>query len=238
MANRIVLAGVIALLVVLLVFDGVLAQSKSSPPGNVSLRKTNYSVDELLTWTRRGQGYVNDFRGEALQMAEQEGSRGLILSSPGSFGQRTIVRYRMFTLTPGTVLVTMLSASNHSDTRELTIPKQNRGGAGYWVNDTSNYFFAYHNAAHMKKPFVVRFDRGEKTSIARAREWRMTTGRWYDVEVGRWKDRLWLKINDHRLFQGTDPEPASGGHVVLRIRGTGLQQANCLIRDLRILTPP
>lgn len=234
--NRLV-TGVSVFVLLVGMITGIPAQQDGSTTVDTELHETTYSVDELLEWTRRGQGYVDDFRGQALQMAEQDGSKGVILSSPERFGTRTIVRFQAFTLTPGTVLVTMLSASDEADQHHLSIPVKNRGGAGFWVNNTSNYFFAFHNAAHMKKPFVVRFDNGEKDLIAQAEERVMNTGRWYDVEVGRWKDRVWLKIDGNTLFQGTDADPASGGHVVLRIRGTGIQQANCLVRDLRVLTP-
>ncbi|MFB6344550.1 MAG: hypothetical protein ABEK50_02080 [bacterium] len=229
-----------AVMLGLLLFPGsgeVLAQDELTIPGDAELQQRHYGVQDLLKWTRRGQGYVDDFRGEALQIAEQENSEGLILSSRESFGDRIVVRYRAFILTPGTVLVTMLSASNRADTRTLNIPVENRGGAGFWVNRTSNYFFAFHNAAHMKKPFVVRFNRGDKTTISKAQDWHMDTGRWHTVEVGRWGDRVWLKIDGNLLFRGTDQDFSSGGHVVLRTRGTGLQQANYMVSDLRILTP-
>ena len=200
-------------------------------------RATAVDVADLLEWPAYGQGTVQDFRGEAVIMTEAEESEGMVLVSPQRCGRRVVLRYKAFALTPGSVLVVILSASDGAETDRLTLPAGYDGAIGPWVGPKPNYFFAFHNAAHMRHPFVNRFGGGEGRMLAEADGPAMRVGRWHDVEVGRWDDRLWFKIDGRMVLRARDGRPLGDGHVALRIRGTGPHAASVMLREVRLLEP-
>jgi hypothetical protein len=147
-------------------------------------------------------------------------------------------------LTRGTVLVAALSASDDTDGTEsddrpkLQGAEDQDGAIGVWLGKQM-HFFAFHNAAHMRHPFVMRIagESAEPRRLDEAPSPAIKPGRWHEIEVGRSKDQLWLRIDDKAVVEATDPKALLAGHLALRIRGTSTQQANCLIRDVRALTP-
>ncbi|MEM7681491.1 MAG: hypothetical protein AAF288_06015 [Planctomycetota bacterium] len=192
------------------------------------------SVDTLLAWPVYGRGSVEGYRNQAVILREQVGSAGLMLVSPKPYGQRVVLRYRVMTLQAGSVLVAILSTSGPEEAGTLSLPEGYDGGIGPWLGPNPNYFFAFHNAPHMRNPFVIRVGDGDTNLLEEADRAYMTVGRWHDVEVGRRDGRLWLSIDGQRVIDTTDTPPLGSGRIALRIRGTGPELASAMIRDVRI----
>ena len=188
---------------------------------------------ELSQWTLLGQGEVGTW-GDQVFIKEAEESKGIMLVSPHTFTPDIIVRYKVLALTPATVIVTMLSMSDKGDTDKLTIPENYDGSIGIWSAEKENYFFAFKNAPHNVTPFV-RKNPDPGITLASARENLMTAGIYYAIEVGKQQGKLWLSIDGKRAFEVKDPDPLSGGHLAIRLRGTAGFQAGCLIKEMEIL---
>ena len=183
------------------------------------------------TWSFHGAGLVR-VQNRMLYMAEAEDSQGVMVVSPAVFGGDLIVRYEIMPLNPGSVSVVMLSASDAGKGETVTLPSDYDGGMGVWTRDIHNYFFAFHNAAHDRTPFAVRFPEGG--SLGEHPVNVMRSGEFSAIEVGRRGGTLWLTINGKRLFEGRDPDPLPGGHIALRLRGIQGMPAAALIRKLTI----
>ena len=191
-------------------------------------------VDALLAWEVYGRGTVEAHRGQAVILREASGSSGLMLVSPGGYGTNVVVRYRVLTLQPGTVLVTILSASGPAGQQALSLPADYDGGIGPWLEVNPNYFVAFHNAAHMRYPFVMRVGGDGNTLLEESKRSHMIVGRWHDIEVGRRGGHVWLSIDGERVLDVNDTDPLGPGKLALRIRGTGPEIASAIIRDLEI----
>lgn len=198
-------------------------------------RETKLDVDELLTWPAYGIGTVEGFRNRAVIIREVAGSKGVMVVSPNSFSENLIIRYQAMTLTAGTVLVTIHSASGAEGADLPVLPENYDGAIRPWLGSNPGYFFAFHNAAHLRYPFVNRAGDGQFSLLHEADQYYMTLGRWHDVEVGRWDDQVWLSIDGQRVLDVTDDAPIPSGAIALRIRGTGPEQASVMIRDLMLI---
>ena len=62
----------------------------------------------------------------------------------------------------------------------------------------------------------------------------MQVGKYYDIEVGKKGNRVWMKIDGELVLDAEDNLPYQKGHLALRIRGTSYNLASCLIRQLTI----
>ncbi len=60
-------------------------------------------------------------------------------------------------MNPASVCVAILYASDMGDAESLTMPTGYDGSMGHWINEIDNYFFAFHNQAHYRKPFGICF---------------------------------------------------------------------------------
>lgn len=157
-----------------------------------------------------------------------------MIVSPESYGSDVTINGSIMTLRPATVLVIMLSASNGDGTESLAIPEGFDGNLANWTEGASDYFIAFHNAAHFRHPFVIRRSAGEAQLLEEATQPHMKIGQWHAVEAGRKGDRIWLKIDGETVLDVTDPEPLDGGHIAFRIRGSGTERASCFIKDVVI----
>jgi hypothetical protein len=171
-----------------------------------------------------------------LFLQETEESNGVGVMSPEAYGENVILRYEIMPMTPASVCVAILSASDKGDGQSLTYAEDYDGSMGMWSQSTQNYFFAFHNQAHDSKPFIRRFQ-PEFTQFALADENVMHAGKFYVVEVGRNGGKLWLEVDGVRLMEGEDPSPLGGGHIGFRIRGINGMIAACLIRNVSIEQP-
>lgn len=189
-------------------------------------------VEDLNSkWSFYGIG-SRQLQGRLFYMREAPDSKGVMIVSPEAVSSNVTVRYEIMPMSAASVCVAILSASDAGDGNSLTIPADYNGAMGHWIQNIKNYFFAFHNAAHDRTPFAVRFP--EKTDIGQHGENVMRSGEFYTVEAGRCEGRLWLKINDQLLFEGQDAAPLAGGHVAFRLRGISGEAASCLIRNLTI----
>ncbi|MEX2574524.1 MAG: hypothetical protein WD317_09515 [Balneolaceae bacterium] len=195
------------------------------------------SVGELMTWNRRGDGYFGNFMDQALQLTEDPHSSGIMLISPESYGTEFVLTYDVMTLQPATVLVNMLSASNGDGSGRLDVPPGFNGDLSEWTEGATDYFFAFHNAPHMRYPFLLQRSPEGVSQLGEADRNYMETGQWHQVEAGRNGNRLWLTIDGTTVLNTTDSDPIDGGHIAFRIRGTGAEHASCLIRNVTIQTP-
>lgn len=198
--------------------------------------ETKISTAELLTWQLLGEGKVSEVMGEQISLQESDQSKGVMLLSPAYYEGDIIVRYNALALTPPTVFVTVLSAKDNA-AEQLTVPADYDGTMGFWTTETSNYFFAFKNATHGSTPFILKNPAAEKMVNAPEQD-RMTAGVYYDIEVGREGDRLWLSIDGEEVVDMVDESPVAGGHVAFRLRGTAGLPAIGFIKALSIYTKP
>lgn len=195
---------------------------------------TAIPAEHLISWDAYGRGTVQVFRNQAIQMTEEPDSAGVMIVSPRPYGTHTSLRFRAMTLTPGTVLVAIHSASGLEPQTAPSLPEDYQGDIAPWLNQPC-YFFAMHNAPHLRHPFVMRTSGDSPPRTLReAERHHMTTGTWHDIEVIRNDNRLRLRIDHNTVLDTLDPDPHGPGHLALRIRGTGTQQASCLITDLSV----
>jgi hypothetical protein len=212
----------------------LLTGSAYSQTNDFGLKKKMVSTDELINWTIVGKGKVEKY-GSQLAMQESDDSKGIMMVSPDAYDSDIIVRYKVMALTPATVLVALLSVSDVGESVNLSIPGDFDGSLGLFTNEKENYFFAFKNAPHNVTPFVRKSPADGKT-LGSAGENRMIAGVYYEIEIGKYQEKLWLTIDGEKVFEAEDEKPLTGGHLALRIRGTAGFKAGCLIKDLEILT--
>jgi len=196
-----------------------------------------YSVEEvkasdMVNWEFHGTGKVTTW-GSQLLLSETEGSKGVILISPSSYGKNVVVSYDVMTLTPASVLVLMLSSSNN-ESLGLDIGADYDGNLGTLREEVAFYMIAYHNAPHNRFPFVNKYPKEGENLLQEAEKTFMHPGIYYHVEVGREGDRIVLSVDGQKVLDVVDPDSFPGGKIVFRARGTGHHSASCLMRNLKI----
>jgi hypothetical protein len=190
------------------------------------------TTDELLKWEFHGQGEMSQW-GDQVILKEAVDTKGVMLISPEKYAKDVVMRYKVMALTPATVLVSMLAMSDVGSVDELTLSDDYDGNMGLWIKEKDNYFFAYKNAPHNATPFLRRYPNpGELIS---AKDNSMIAGVYYDVEVGKKGDLLWLSIDGKKIFKTKDESPLKGGHVAVRIRGVKGFNAGCIIKEMTII---
>lgn len=189
-------------------------------------------MEDLATkWAFHGEG-SRAFQNRMFYMEESEGSQGVMIVSPEPYSGDVTVRYEIMPMTAASVCVVILSATDTGETTTLTMPEGYDGSMGHWINHIDNYFFAFHNMAHDRTPFGIRFP--SKLSIGESETNVLRSGEFSTIEVVKKGGTLSLTINGKLMFEGKDPDPLGGGHVAFRIRGIPQHPASCLIRNLVI----
>jgi len=192
-------------------------------------------IGDLASWPFYGLGEVRVDEGEnALFMTEFDGSKGVMIVSPKSYGKNVTVTFKVKPVTVATVNVVMLSVSDKNTGGAVTIPADYDGNFGFWTaGDVQDYIFAFHNGAHDRKPFITKNPGSELLVEAEAHA---TGERWHDVEIGRAGIKLWMKVDGKTVVEATDPSPSGlpGGAVCFRLRGTPDAVASALFRDVVI----
>lgn len=200
--------------------------------------KREIANDELLNWKLLGIGKVSKIPGDQICLEEGDNSNGVMLLSPASYEKNIVLKYNILALTPATVFVSVLSAGGLGNDDQLAIPENYDGSMGFWVNQSDNYFFAFKNDTHNSTPYVAK-NPSFRMLDSSAVEDKMVAGIYYNVEVGKMGNKLWLKIDGEKLFEATDQEPIDkGGRVSFRFRGTAGQKAIGLIKDVVIYQKP
>jgi len=199
---------------------------------NNNLKRDTIAISDLSKWKLLGKGEVSTW-GDQVSLKEVDDSKGVMLISPEIFKNDVILNFKVYALTPATVIVAMLSVSDEGESDELTIPDNYDGSIGLWTEIKENYFIAFKNAPHNKTPFVKKNPKSQKPLIA-AKENYMIAGIYYEIEVGKKKGKLWFSIDGEKVFETLDANPLTSGHIALRLRGTAGFSAGCLIKDLII----
>lgn len=202
----------------------------------VTAQEIKVEPEELLKWDFWGTGLIAaDVDLKQVLLTEFPGSKGVMLVSPGAYGKDIVVSFRVKPLTPETVLVVLLSASERGDNNGLYLPSDYDGSMGYIINNSENYFVAFHNAAHNTTPFIRKFPQGssEKIYLAIAEKNVMDLQE-HNVEVGNIAGKISLTIDGEKIIEAKDKEMLSYGHMAFRIRGTKDRIASCLIKDVVI----
>jgi len=197
-----------------------------------NLKRDTIAISDLSKWKLLGKGEVSTW-GDQVSLKEVDNSKGVMLISPEIFKNDVILNFKVYALTPATVIVAMLSVSDEGESDELTIPDNYDGSIGLWTESKENYFIAFKNAPHNKTPFVKKNPKSQKPLIA-AEENYMIAGIYYEIEVGKKKGKLWFSIDGKKVFETLDTNLLTSGHIALRLRGTAGFSAGCLIKDLII----
>lgn len=193
-------------------------------------------ADSLMNWSFYGVG-VAKVDHQQVYLKEYTNSVGVTLLSPKPYDGNIVMRYKLMPLTAATVCVAMLNVHNNED-YNLEIPDYYNGYVQFWTLESSGYFFAFHNMAHNQPPFVRRCDKVNNSNIKlqTATENAMTESKYYDIEVGKKNNRVWLKVNNEIVLDVKDTSATyEKGYLALRIRGTADELASCLIKDLEII---
>jgi hypothetical protein len=195
------------------------------------------SKTELTDWQFVGKGFTAKTDGGFL-LSEYPGSSGVMLISPETYACGTKLHAEMLPMNPESVVVVMMAASTPGPDKFLKFPETYDGNIGPLLDDTEAYFFALHNAAHNRTPFVRRhpFDRSASKDLATFPQHVMTR-RWHTIEVVHACDGgLHLAVDDKTILEVSDSNPLENGQIVLRLRGTKTHVASALFRNVRLET--
>jgi len=195
----------------------------------------NITAEMLNEWTFYGEGSKKTQTGMFF-MREANKSGGVAIVSPNPYGENVVVKYEVMTLTPATVCIAILSASNIGEDEKLSIPDDYDGSMKYWVDNAENYFVAFRNGPHNRTPFIRKYpaENGADPALAVHNKNLMHSGIFHKVEIGKEGEKIWLKIDGKTILKTTDRESYGGGHIAFRIRGTAGEYASCLMRNLEI----
>lgn len=205
-------------------------------PTLASAQSVKLSPEDLNNWSFYGQGTKMVESHNMFFMKEAPESNGVMLVSPDSYGEDVVLKYDVMTLTPASVLVALLSASNIGDDATLTIPEDYDGSMSLWIDDVESYFYAFRNAPHNFTPFIRKYPvaEGEDPALVSYPTNIMHPGVFYAIEIGRKGKDIWLKVDGETILETTDKKALDGGHIAFRIRGTAGEYAACLIRNVEI----
>ncbi len=207
--------------------------------GEESGNYTDYKVQEfthkdLMKWESSGKGIIANGSHKQLIMSETDSSKGIMIISPEIYGKSVILSYDVMTLRPATVLIVEFLAHN-KENFDLELPDNYDGNVNYLFKNVNMYMFAFHNAAHNKPgPFIRKYPEPGMEPLVKANMQYLQSGIYYNVELGKIDEKLFLKIDGKTALETTDSNPFLGGKVILRIRGTAHETASCLIRNVKI----
>lgn len=194
---------------------------------------------ELEDWQFVGKGFTAPADGSVL-LSEYPGSSGVMLISPGTYACDTRLQLELLPLNPESVFVVMMSASATGPEEYMRFPEAYGGGIAPLLSDTEAYFFALHNAAHNRTPFVRKhpFDRDTSKDLATYSS-NVMTRQWHKIEVVHSCDgKLHLALDGKTILDTTDTSPLQGGQIALRLRGTKTHAATAMFRNISISAAP
>ena len=165
-------------------------------------------------------------------MEESPNSKGVMAVSPQSYEGDVTVSYEIMPMTAASVCVTILCASDTGIADSLTLPAGYDGSMSIWTQQIENYFFAYHNGAHGRGPFIRLFPSND--TLFEYKENVLRTGEFHKIEIRKRGATLSFYVDGKRLYRVKDDTPLDGGHIAFRLRGIPQQTASCYIRNLEI----
>ncbi len=206
--------------------------TKTSDSLTAGLRETKVSNEELLDWTFTGIGKFYNEAGRQVCLMEGENSQGVGIFTPRAYMGDVVLRYKIMPLNAATVLVNLLCMGDDQNPTQLTLPAGYDGSMGPILNK-DNYFVAFRNSPHATAPFINKNPKSQRLAIAERDE--MIPGVYYDVEVGRTGNKIWLNVDGEEVVSAEDPDILPGGFLAIRLRGLVGHPAACVIRDVSIL---
>ncbi len=196
--------------------------------------------EELLTWKTLGKGKTSIQHQEFI-MEEIDSSDGFFLIGPKSYQGDMVLQYKIKALSEASVLIVLFSASDSSETLELTIPQENSKNEDIWKwrREMNHYNLTFNNKSHGYTPFFYKnISSLERDFHLRKQDNIMKPNQWVTVEIGKKKGKVWFSLNDDIVFEHTDMPSLLGGHVIFRISGGTIKGKNILakasIKDLTI----
>lgn len=191
---------------------------------------------DLLNWRILGVGVAESEESDsAVRLTEGADSKGVVLLSPSTYGQRVVVTFEVKPLVHELICVLFLSASSIAGP-EIDPGEDYDGNFDYWRGSqaqVSSYTFAFHTGFHQPYAFVIR--NPGPVELDKRRDLAVEQ-RWYQVEFGREGKEVWLNVDGQELLRGVDPAEGGlpGGHIGFRIRGPGNGSAAALYRNVYI----
>jgi len=210
-------------------------QPKAGSQSFTTAQEEKIALSDLANWQFLGIGMVSIDRSEnALCLAESDSSKGVTLVSPKVYGTNVVVSCKVKPVTYESVNVVIISASDKDTGGDIRIPSDYDGNFGFWnQGSVQNYVFAFHNAAHDSKPFIMR--NPGMVPLAEA-ETHVTRERWHDIELGRHGSHVFMKIDGNMIIEAMDTASPQlpGGKICFRMRGTPGHNASALFKDVII----
>lgn len=203
-----------------------------------SLNAQKITPEELDEWNFLGQGMkMVESHNMFFMKEDPQQSKGVMIVSPKSYSDKVTVKYDVMTMTPATVLVAILSASDLGQSTNLSTPQNYDGSKSFWINDVESYFYAFRNAPHNFTPFIRKYPvaKGEDPALVSMDKNIMLPGVFYSIELGQNGEHIWLKVDGEKVLETKDDSPMKSGHIAFRIRGTAGEYAACLVRNVEII---
>ncbi|WP_330924499.1 DUF6250 domain-containing protein [Candidatus Sororendozoicomonas aggregata] len=197
---------------------------------------TSIPNEQLSQWVLTGKGFsAYDKSNDQVVLSEEPGSSGVMLISPSPLDENTILNFDIRPLTPESVLVTQINLSDIGPSKKVTFKKDYDGNMNVLAKEKESYFFAYHNAAHKRKPFVRKYpQKGDVQKELEELDKNLMTTQWYHVEIGKKNQTIWMKVDGKEIIKVDDPKPLHEGHIAFRLRGTTNNIAIAIIKNLTI----
>jgi hypothetical protein len=189
--------------------------------------------DLAQKWSFYGEG-SRAAQNRMFYMEESMGSKGVMVVSPQSYSGDVTLRFEIMPMNAASVCVAMLFASDPGEEDTLSIPEDYDGSMALWTDKLDNYFFAFHNAAHDRTPFAIRFP--AKLELGQAESNVVRSGEFSTIEIRRVGETLTFSVNGKPLFEVKDSQPLKSGRIAFRLRGIPQQTASGLIRNVSIET--
>lgn len=199
------------------------------------------SPEELASWDIMGPGKATVIDSDSGKVVEFKGRSDspdcIVLLSPSRLAENTRLRFRIRFLVPRSIVVMILSASKPGTGADITIPKEHVGW-GFWGHrrkaHAQSYLFSIHTAFHQRDALLRK--RPGKGNLDARPDTLTEEGRWYEVELGKMGNSIWLDRDGEPLLFGKDPNPLPGGRAGFLFTGDG--DASVQIKDLSILECP
>lgn len=183
----------------------------------------SFSPTDLANWETYGIGKTTVRNGELI-VEETDGSDGFFLISPKSYTGDITMTYKVKAMSESAVQIVLFSASDQGESLALTAPSSNDltpREVWTWRTTLEHYNLTFNNKSHGIKPFFFKnVSPQEKGFRLDQAENVMVPGEWYDVKISKKGTLIIFTLNGKIIFEVEDPEPLTGGHVMLRISGT------------------
>lgn len=184
--------------------------------------KVEITPEELATWQTFDKG-KSAVQGDELIVEETKGSDGYFMISPKKYPSDFKLNYKVKAMSESTVLITLFSVLQDNGTEGFQLPAETATprDVSNWRSEMEHYNLTINNRSHGITPFFFKnvppSSRGFNEKL---QENIMEVGQWYDVEIGKQKNRLWFKLNGKKFFDVEDADPYKKGRLIFRISGT------------------